>query len=93
MRAERCSRVSAEEDGAADTRASYFTDARWRQTIGRRLATNLAGDLCAGLGETESALGLLSSLRGIPMAATAATLRLEREWDSLREEPRFQKLL
>lgn len=56
------------------------------------VATNLAA-IYAHVGENERALDLLTSLRGVPMAATAATLRIEPEWDALRGDPRFQKLL
>jgi TolB-like protein/Flp pilus assembly protein TadD len=58
---------------------------------GPMLATNLAA-VYAEIGETEKALTLLESLRGIPMAATPGILRLEREWDPLRNNPRFQAL-
>ncbi len=55
------------------------------------LATNLAA-IYAQVGEKERALDLLTSLRGVPMAATPGTLRVERSWDALRGEPRFEKL-
>ncbi len=58
---------------------------------GPLLATNLAA-IYAQIGETDRALDLLESLRDVPMAATPGTLRLEREWDALRNEPRFKKL-
>lgn len=56
------------------------------------LATNLAA-IYAQTGENERAFDLLRSLRGVPMAATPGTLRVEREWDSLRGDARFEKLL
>ena len=56
------------------------------------MATNVAA-IYAQVGEKERALDLLASLRGVPMAATPATLRIEREWDSLRGDPRFEALL
>lgn len=56
------------------------------------LATNLAA-IYAQAGEKERALETLTSLRGVPMAATPGTLRLEREWDSLRGDPRFKRLI
>ena len=59
---------------------------------GPGLATNFAA-LYAQVGEKEHALALLNSLRGVSMAATPATLRLEREWDPIRDDPRFAKLL
>ena len=58
---------------------------------GPMLATNLAA-IYAQLGEKDRALELLESLRGVPMAATAGTLRVEPEWDTLRSDPRFEKL-
>lgn len=58
---------------------------------GPPVATNLAA-ICAQLGEKERAFELLTSLRGIPMAATPSSLRLEREWDALRNDPRFAQL-
>ena len=56
------------------------------------LATNQAA-LYAQVGEKDRALDLLESLRGMPMAATPGTLRIEPEWDPLRGEPRFEALL
>ncbi|HMJ05510.1 MAG TPA: tetratricopeptide repeat protein, partial [Chthoniobacterales bacterium] len=56
------------------------------------LATNLAA-IYVQLGEMDRALTLLHSLRGLPMAATPGTLRVEREWDPIRAHPRFQELL
>src|SRR5438309_1914743 len=59
---------------------------------GPMLATNLAA-VYAQLGEKERALDLLGKLRGRPMAATPGTLRVEPEWDALRDDPRFTSLL
>ncbi|HEV3408738.1 MAG TPA: tetratricopeptide repeat protein, partial [Chthoniobacterales bacterium] len=53
------------------------------------LATNLAA-IYAQVGEKARALDLLESLRRVPMAATAGTLRVEPEWDGLRDETRFR---
>ncbi|MGZ4984053.1 MAG: tetratricopeptide repeat protein, partial [Chthoniobacterales bacterium] len=58
---------------------------------GPMLATNLAA-IYAQFGEKDRALDLLGKLRGIPMAATPATLRIEHEWDSLRGTSRFAQL-
>ena len=58
---------------------------------GPMLVTNLAA-IFAQLGENDRALELLNSLRGVPMGATDGTLRVEPEWDSLRRDPRFEKL-
>ena len=58
---------------------------------GPMLATDLAA-IYAQVGEKERALELLESLRGVPMAATHGTLRVEPEWDALRGDPRFEKL-
>ena len=55
------------------------------------LATTLAA-VSAKLGENESAIRQLESLVGIPNGPTPGTLRVEPEWDSLRDDPRFKKL-
>ncbi len=55
------------------------------------LATTLAA-VSAKLGENESAIRQLESLVGIPNGPTPGTLRVEPEWDSLRNDPRFKKL-
>jgi hypothetical protein len=47
----------------------------------------------AQLGETERALDLLVDLVTIPNGPTPGTLRVEHEWDPLRSDPRFEKLL
>lgn len=59
---------------------------------GATLATNLAA-IYAQVGEKERALHSLGQLRGVPMAATPGNLRVEPEWDALREDPRFKALL
>ncbi len=59
---------------------------------GPGIATDLAM-IYAQVGEKDRAIELLTSLRGVPMAATPGTLRVEPEWDSLRGDPRFEKLL
>jgi TolB-like protein/cytochrome c-type biogenesis protein CcmH/NrfG len=46
----------------------------------------------AQLGETDRAMKLLEDLVTIPNGPTAGSLRVEREWDSLRSDPRFEKL-
>jgi len=59
---------------------------------GAMLATNLAA-IYAQVGEKDRAIELLESLRGIPNAATPGTLRVEWEWDALRGDARFERLL
>jgi TolB-like protein len=56
------------------------------------LATTLAA-VSAKLGENESAIRQLESLVGIPNGPTPGTLRVEPDWDSLRDDPRFKKLV
>jgi TolB-like protein len=56
------------------------------------LATTLAA-VSAKLGEKDSAIRHLESLVGIPNGPTPGTLRVEPEWDSLRDDPRFKKLV
>jgi TolB-like protein len=55
------------------------------------LMTTLAA-VSAKLGEKDSAIQQLESLIGIPNGPTAGTLRAEPEWNSLRDDPRFNKL-
>lgn len=56
------------------------------------LATNLAV-IYAQAGENNAALDQLTALLGLPNGPTAGTLRVEPEWDPLRADRRFQKLL
>lgn len=56
------------------------------------LATTLAV-VSAKTGEKDSAIQQLQSLIGVPNGPTPGTLRAEPEWDSLRDDPRFQKLV
>jgi hypothetical protein len=50
------------------------------------LATTLAA-VSAKLGEKDSAIRQLESLVGVPNGPTPGTLRVEPEWDSLRDDP------
>jgi len=56
------------------------------------LATNLAA-IYAQVGEYDLALEQLGELISVPNGPTPGTLRVEPEWDSLRGDPRFEKLL
>ena len=59
---------------------------------GPLIATNLAA-IYAQLGRREQALAALETLVRQIGGPTPGTLRVEPQWDSLRDEPRFQKLL
>jgi TolB-like protein/Tfp pilus assembly protein PilF len=56
------------------------------------MATNLAV-ICAHLGERDLAIEQLTGLMKLPNGPTPGTLRIETEWDSLRDDPRFGALL
>jgi hypothetical protein len=56
------------------------------------LATKLAV-IYAQVGEHDLALELLADLVKTPNGPTAGTLRVEPEWEPLRGDPRFEKLL
>jgi serine/threonine-protein kinase len=47
----------------------------------------------AQVGEITSAIELLGDLVKIPNGPTAGSLRVEREWEPLRRDPRFEKLI
>jgi len=55
------------------------------------LGTTLAA-VRAKVGEKESAIQQLESLVGVPNGPTPGTLRVEPEWDALRDDSRFKKL-
>jgi TolB-like protein/Flp pilus assembly protein TadD len=56
------------------------------------LATNLAA-IYAQVGERDLALEQLATLVEVPNAPTLGTLRAEPEWDSLRGDARFEKMV
>jgi serine/threonine-protein kinase len=56
------------------------------------LATNLAA-IYAQVGEPDLALEQLATLVEVPNGPTRGTLRAEPEWDSLRDDPRFEKMV
>jgi TolB-like protein len=76
--------------GAA-TRAGELLPIAKDSFDGPILATTLAA-VSAKLGEKDSAIRQLESLVGVPNGPTPGTLRLEPEWDSLRDDSRFKKL-
>ena len=59
---------------------------------GPLIATNLAA-IYAQLGHRDEALETLESAASQTAGPTPGTLRAEPQWDPLREDPRFQKLL
>jgi serine/threonine-protein kinase len=58
---------------------------------GPALATNLAV-IYAQVGELDAAMAQLAPLLKLPNGPTPALLRVEPEWDPLRDDPRFEKL-
>ena len=56
------------------------------------LATNLAA-IYAHVGEHDLALEQLATLVEVPNGPTPGTLRVEPEWDPLRGDPRFDKII
>jgi cytochrome c-type biogenesis protein CcmH/NrfG len=56
------------------------------------LATNLAA-IYAQVGERDLALEQLARLIEVPNGPTPGTLRIEPEWDALRGDPRFDKIV
>jgi tetratricopeptide (TPR) repeat protein len=56
--------------------------------IGTKLAV-----IYAQAGQSDRAIELLTELVAIPNGPTPGTLRIEPEWDPLREDARFEKLL
>ena len=49
--------------------------------------------ICAQVGETDLALEQLEAVTKIPGGPTYGDLRLDPSWDSLRGEPRFEKIV
>src|SRR5439155_209442 len=76
---------------AAATRAGELLPIAKDSFDGPILATTLAA-VSAKLGEKDLAIRQLESLVGVPNGPTPGTLRVEPEWDSLRDDPRFKKL-
>jgi TolB-like protein/Flp pilus assembly protein TadD len=76
---------------AAATRAGELLPIAKDSFDGPILATTLAA-VSAKLGEKDSAIRQLESLVGVPNGPTPGTLRVEPEWNSLRDDPRFRKL-
>ncbi|MEY2487814.1 MAG: hypothetical protein QOH39_3462 [Verrucomicrobiota bacterium] len=56
------------------------------------LATNLAV-IYAATGAPDLAIELLTRLTALPNGPTAGTLRVEPEWQPLKDDPRFKKLI
>jgi TolB-like protein len=56
-------------------------------------ATRSFAMICAQVGETDLALEQLEAVTKIPGGPTYGDLRLDPSWDSLRGEPRFEKIV
>jgi TolB-like protein/Flp pilus assembly protein TadD len=87
-----CMLGRAEEAIAAGERAAQLLPISADALDGPLVATNLAA-IYALLGRREQALELLERLVRQIGGPTPGTLRLEPQWDPLREDPRFQRLL
>ncbi len=82
----------AEDAIAAGERAVELLPISADALDGPLVATNLAA-IYAQLGRREEAFAILEKVVRQIAGPTPGMLRVEPEWDSLREEPRFQKLL
>ena len=60
--------------------------------IGDALLSRLAG-IYAQAGEVDRAFILLEKVAKIPFGVTYGSLKLDEVWDSLRGDPRFEKLV
>jgi len=82
----------AEEAIAAGERATQLLPISADALDGPLVATNLAA-IYALLGRSEQALQLLERLVRQIGGPTPGTLRIEPQWDALRDNPRFRALL
>lgn len=80
-----------EEAIAAGRRATDLLPTSRDAYDGPLIATKLAV-IYAQAGQVDRAIELLQELVTIPNGPTPGTLRVEREWDPLRGDPRFEKL-
>jgi TolB-like protein/Tfp pilus assembly protein PilF len=55
--------------------------------------TETAAKIYATIGDNDRAINLITGLLQRPAALTVATLKLDPEWEPLRSDPRFQKLI
>ena len=55
--------------------------------------TETAAKIYATIGDNDRAINLVTGLLQRPAALTVATLKLDPEWEPLRNDPRFQKLI
>ena len=60
--------------------------------VGAHIAYQLAG-IYAQVGESTRALELLDKVAGIPFGGSYGELKLERTWDPLRPDPRFEQIV
>ncbi len=82
----------SEDAIAAGERAAQLLPISADALDGPLIATNLAA-IYAQLGRHDQALALLETLVRQAGGPTPGTLRVEPQWDSLRDDPRFQELL
>ncbi len=60
--------------------------------VGPNLSIELA-KIYTQVGETDKALDLIDELLSIPCDLSVGRLRIDRAWDPLRDDPRFQEIL
>ena len=82
----------AEEAIAAGERAAQILPISADALDGPLIATNLAA-IYAQVGRRDQALAALETLVRLTGGPTPGTLRVEPQWDALRSDARFQKLL
>jgi TolB-like protein/Flp pilus assembly protein TadD len=81
-----------EEAIAAGRRATELLPIGRDAYDGPLIAVKLAV-IYAHAGQADRAIDLLNDLVAVPNGPTPGTLRIEREWDPLRNDPRFEKLM
>jgi TolB-like protein/Flp pilus assembly protein TadD len=84
-------RGRSDEAIAAGQRATELLPIARDAYDGPFIAAKLAV-IYAAAGESDRAIELLKNLIAIPNGLTPGTLRIEREWDPLRSDPRFEAL-
>jgi tetratricopeptide (TPR) repeat protein len=86
-------RLGRKEEAIAEAERAIELHVLAKDELQRRFSTIRFASILARFAETDRALELLEQTTALPGGSSYGALKLNEEWDVIRDHPRFQKIL